>query len=55
MCPSANTVRVKDKLILRVMTWAFIFRYNRLQNLILWDRAPLRCGKERTRIGSTVY
>ena len=30
------------------MTRVFIFGYNRQQNLILWDRVPLRCGKERT-------
>ena len=35
------------------MTRAFIFGYNRQQNLILWDRAPLRCGKKQTRL--TVY
>ena len=54
MCPSTNIIGIKDKLIL----WAngsgiffFFFWYNTQQNLILWDRAPLRYGKERTRIG----
>ena len=55
MCPSANIIRIKTSLFCRLMTRIFNFGYNRQQTLILWDREPLRCGKERCRIGSTVY
>ena len=53
MCPSTNITGIKDKLILRANDSGIYFR--RQQNLILRDRAPLRCGKEQTRIGLSVY
>ena len=57
MCPSANMIRIKDKLILMVNGSGIYFWIytNRQQNLIIWDRALLHCGKERTWNGSTVY
>ena len=55
MCPSANIIRIKDKLILRANKSGIIFGHKRQLNLILWDRAPLCCGKKRTRIGLIVY
>ena len=55
MCPSTNMIGIKDKLILRANDSGIYFGYNRQQNLILWDCAPLWCGKERTRIGLSVY
>ena len=57
MCPSANIIgKKKISLFCRLMTQAlFSDIINRQQNLILWDRAPLHCGKERTRISLTVY
>ena len=54
MCPSANIIRIKDKLILRVNDSSIYFCVNRQENLTLMDRAQLCCGKEWTRIGSTV-
>ena len=36
MCPSANIIRLKDKLILRVNDLCIYFQVNRQQNLILW-------------------
>ena len=50
-----SLIEIKDELILGLMTRAFIFGYNRQQILILSESALLRCEKERTRIGLTVY
>ena len=51
MCPSANIIGIKEKLIFRFNESGIYFWIKKQQNLILWVRVPL----ERTGIGLTVY
>ena len=52
---TTNIIGIKDKFIFWANDSGIYSIYNKQQNLILWDSAPLCCGKEWKRIGLSVY